>query len=293
MKKIIASLLVTLLLLTSCGIPAKTDTSSQTNEQTGSIADDAPSKETSDIVSDDSSQSTEKTEDTKPKEVVIYLTRHGKTMLNTADRVQGWADSPLTDAGVEVAQQLGKGLNMEGIKFDAAYSSDSGRAVETAQIVLEQCEQLDQIKLVEMKELREWNFGIFEGDYNENMLEAIAKTIGYEGDEDVRVYLPLNELADAIAKADETGTAEDWAAISERVDYAFNTIAKDAEKNGDENVLVVVHGLTINAILKTLDPDFDTVAVPNAAVAKIKYSNGAFTIETTNDVSYIEKGAGK
>ena len=40
-------------------------------------------------------------------EVTIYLTRHGKTWLNTVDRVQGWSDSPLTDAGAEVATKLG------------------------------------------------------------------------------------------------------------------------------------------------------------------------------------------
>ena len=28
----------------------------------------------------------------------IYFARHGKTLLNTFDRVQGWADSPLTKA---------------------------------------------------------------------------------------------------------------------------------------------------------------------------------------------------
>ena len=37
-------------------------------------------------------------------------------MLNTTDRVQGWADAPLTKDGVAVAEYLGKGLN--GVKFE-------------------------------------------------------------------------------------------------------------------------------------------------------------------------------
>lgn len=31
----------------------------------------------------------------------IYFARHGKTILNTYDRVQGWSDSPLTPAGLK------------------------------------------------------------------------------------------------------------------------------------------------------------------------------------------------
>ena len=37
----------------------------------------------------------------------IYFARHGKTLLNTFDRVQGWADSPLTEDGIRVARYLG------------------------------------------------------------------------------------------------------------------------------------------------------------------------------------------
>lgn len=55
----------------------------------------------------------------------IYFARHGKTLLNSFDRVQGWIDSPLTKDGVQVAQYLGEGL--KGIKFDRFYSSDAGR----------------------------------------------------------------------------------------------------------------------------------------------------------------------
>lgn len=86
-------------------------------------------------------------------------------MLNTCDRVQGWTDSPLTEPGVTVARQLGKGL--KGVPFEAAYSSDSGRAIETTNLVLEESGQKD-VKLTTDKDLREWNFGKYEGDLNAN-----------------------------------------------------------------------------------------------------------------------------
>lgn len=112
----------------------------------------------------------------KKTEVTIYLTRHGKTMLNTTDRSQGWIDAPLTPAGVEIAEFLGKGLKTEKVKFDAVYSSDSGRAVETANLVLKNNGQKDLLKTLKTDQrLREFNFGTYEGMPNEEMWTAIAE----------------------------------------------------------------------------------------------------------------------
>lgn len=69
----------------------------------------------------------------------VYLVRHGKTMFNTSRRVQGWSDTPLTNEGIEVAEFLGRGLRE--IPFDAVYTSDRGRTIETAGIVLRESNQ--------------------------------------------------------------------------------------------------------------------------------------------------------
>ena len=93
-------------------------------------------------------------------------------MLNTTDRVQGWADAPLTKDGVAVAEYLGKGL--KGVKFEKAYSSDSGRAVETAKIVLDQSGNKDR-NVKQSKDLREVCFGEFEGELNHTFREKLAQ----------------------------------------------------------------------------------------------------------------------
>lgn len=78
-------------------------------------------------------------------ELTIYIVRHGKTMLNTTDRVQGWSDAVLTPAGEEVVTQAGIGL--KGIDFQNAYSSDSGRAIQTAEIIMEENETSSELDL--------------------------------------------------------------------------------------------------------------------------------------------------
>lgn len=107
--------------------------------------------------------------------VNIYFARHGKTLLNTFDRVQGWADSPLTEDGIRVARYLGEGL--KGIPFDSFYSSDAGRQRETMQVILKQA-GVSNYKLTELSGLREAFFGGFEGGYNKDMADAGARQLG-------------------------------------------------------------------------------------------------------------------
>ena len=66
--------------------------------------------------------------------VSFYIVRHGQTLLNGLDKAQGWADSPLTDAGTQTAVELGHKL--KDIDFSAAYTSDLMRAVQTAELVM-------------------------------------------------------------------------------------------------------------------------------------------------------------
>ena len=68
----------------------------------------------------------------------LYVVRHGKTMFNAIQRVQGWCDTPLTVEGTQRIHALGRGLRDH--DFVAAYSSDSGRAIETTRIILSELE---------------------------------------------------------------------------------------------------------------------------------------------------------
>ena len=122
-------------------------------------------------------EATAETKESETSGIVLYFVRHGKTMLNTVDRSQGWIDAPLTPAGIEVAEQLGKGLKE--VKFDQVFTSDSGRAIETAELILKNNGQSDQTKnMIKDKRLREYNFGTYEGQMNEEMLTAVAKAEG-------------------------------------------------------------------------------------------------------------------
>lgn len=240
-----------------------------------------------------------KSESNEDKEIVIYIARHGKTMLNTTDRAQGWADAVLTPPGVEVVEYLGLGL--KDVKFDAAYSSDSGRSIQTANIILEKSGQKD-LKLITDSNLREFGFGSYEGDYNHVMWGEVAAYHGKTLEEFQSSGLTLKEITDTIALLDKQRTAgqeaglnwaaEDYDTIEARLQKGLDNIVTEVSKNGGSNVLVVSHGLSINTMITMIDPNYEVppTGPKNASIAKVTYKNGKYTVEAVNDMSYVEKG---
>lgn len=67
--------------------------------------------------------------------VHVHLVRHGQTFFNRYNRLQGWSNSPLTQAGLDDAIHAGNAL--KDITFAAAYCSDTTRAQVTAQTILD------------------------------------------------------------------------------------------------------------------------------------------------------------
>ncbi|MCU5378661.1 phosphoglycerate mutase family protein [Bacillus cereus] len=218
--------------------------------------------------------------------VTLYVTRHGKTILNTNHRAQGWADSPLVEKGVEVASNLGTGL--KDVHFANAYSSDSGRAIETANLVLKYSER-SKLKLKKRKNLRELNFGIFEGEKLENMWDVVGKAAGVASPEELMKF-SIQEVINLIRAADPTKQAENWELFSTRIKAEIDKISEEAVASGGGNVLVVVHGLLITALIEMLDSSKTKLGVENASVTKIIYHNGTYTVESVGDMSYVAKG---
>ena len=227
--------------------------------------------------------------------VVIYIARHGKTILNTMDRVQGWADAPLTPPGVEVAEFLGVGL--KDIPFKAAYSSDLGRARQTARIVLDAKGQKD-MAIVEVPQIRETNFGSYEGEFNLKMWNDAALYLHYKSYKDMMAAMQensalLKDMVDSFKALETLGIGESYDEVKVRGQKALREIAEKEAKNGGGNILVVGHGMSIGIFLSDLDsfgkkPEASHMG--NAAVCKLIYKDGKFSLESFGDMSYVEKG---
>ena len=227
-------------------------------------------------------------------EVTFYVTRHGKTLFNAAHRAQGWSDTPLTSAGVEVAEQLGRGL--KDIHFAAAFSSDAGRARQTAKIALASAGQ--PLPVSEDQRLRETFFGPFEGELELLMWEPVAKKLGYKDFAALTQALnngqvTLKTMINTLAEVDPSHTTENAAQVHQRMQAALTDIARKVSAQGGGNVLIVSHGMAILAMLEGMTPEENLRApLQNASVTVITYKDGQFTVGKIGDMHYVEKGKG-
>ena len=221
------------------------------------------------------------------KTLELYLVRHGKTVFNTTGRLQGWSDSPLTPEGCQVAENLGRALEQQHITFDAAFSSTSPRAVDTARLILNHSGQAD-LPLASLPDLREYCFGGFEGELTPIVHEKI---IAHRGLPDTESWLAAyrhgkhNLIIESVHALDPLGLAETEAQFTARLQQGLNELITRAPHNG--RVLLVSHGIAITAILKMIDAQSTLYqSVPNASVSRLHYQNGMWAIQSIGDTSF-------
>ena len=85
----------------------------------------------------------------------VLLIRHGQTDFNRDKKYYGHTDIALNETGISQGKQLA--AKLAGEKIEHIYSSDLVRAYEFAQIVC------PKISIKKYSELREINFGLWEG----------------------------------------------------------------------------------------------------------------------------------
>jgi Fructose-2,6-bisphosphatase len=212
--------------------------------------------------------------------ITMYFIRHGETYLNKYKRMQGWADAPLTAQGEEIARRTGNLLS--NIKFDAVYSSDLGRTIQTAKIILEENQYCSQLEVQPKKNFRESFFGYFEGATQSEAYETFAKKAGRSLKE-LFQGLTLEEFMNVIKCSDPYHEAENYTELWERLDKGLEEILhlhKDAENS---KVLVVTHGNVIRNIFTKMDSSISPAEeIMNASISTLVFENNAYYVDQFN-----------
>ena len=98
----------------------------------------------------------------RPKTIPVILIRHAQSLWNKENRFTGWANPPLTPAGVAEAHMVGQWLRTHGYRFDVAYSSRLQRAIITRDILLDDIGQSNTTRLEDWR-LNERHYGVLQG----------------------------------------------------------------------------------------------------------------------------------
>lgn len=186
----------------------------------------------------------------------MYLVRHGQTVLNVEKRVQGWMDSPLTETGVQQAEEAARWFEENGIDFAGAYTSDLGRAIATMQIILS---GRPGVPMRALKGLREMYFGQLDGSPG-----SVLGEVDYQ------------------ANAKKYG-GEDFIETARRVIRTLARIAA-AEQDHTGNILVISHSSAMYSIYPFLDKKegFDwpqLMPVPNGTIFQVDGNGSRLVLE--------------
>ncbi|MCV2393724.1 histidine phosphatase family protein [Actinotalea sp. M2MS4P-6] len=190
--------------------------------------------------------------------LTLYLVRHGRTVFNDQHRIQGWADSAITDEGMRIVEATAE--HLASIELHAAYASPSGRTLTTADVIASYHADLE---VVAHDGLREFYFG----DWEERPEQEIAEQLDW-------LVLFQDVLAGTYPGFPNGESARTYL---DRVTGAFDEIE---ERHGaGENVLVVSHGMTLMTYL-ALNGQFPRRALGNASVTIMRiWSDGTRSIE--------------
>ncbi|MBX2857256.1 MAG: histidine phosphatase family protein [Cellvibrionaceae bacterium] len=200
----------------------------------------------------------------------IILVRHGETVWNVEHRFMGHSDSPLTELGQQQIAALGS--RFQSITFSALYSSDSPRALQTAEAIAGKSGksvQLDQ-------ELRERNMGVLQGLNKE---ELASQYPDYWQTIEAGEYLKLN------VPQGESGEEFNTRAV--------NIFRELARRHQGETIVAVSHGGLICTIFRYVlnlpygrDIKFYCA---NTSVSIFSCEDAQWTLETWGDVSHLGK----
>ena len=204
----------------------------------------------------------------------FYFLRHGKTVYNQQDRIQGGAvDSPLLPEAIENTEKAGRFLT--DVDFDLAVSRPQKRALSTAKHAISQLKKQPPREIA--GDLREMGFGDWDGD-------LVADHI--HDPEMIKIYKdPENYTGDKF-------NGESYYEVMERGKNYLRTVFERFPKG---NILVVAHSLTISSVIGALlGDDFDTMLkrgmVDNTSVSIVETPDFKdFSLKMWNNTDFLKK----
>lgn len=200
----------------------------------------------------------------------VTLIRHGETEWNRIGKQQGQLNSPLSQRGMAQARAIAKSLEKEKSNYDALYSSDLGRAVQTAEAISEQLGLEINLDL----RLRERNLGILQGLTIEEFREE------------------KNEEYKRFRSRDPDYIILDGESIRERHERAVSCLFDIADKHKGQKIIIVAHGGILDSIFRkvfnielTAERKFSLL---NSSINTFIVLKGEWSLTSWGNVSHLD-----
>jgi probable phosphoglycerate mutase len=199
--------------------------------------------------------------------VKLIAVRHGETEWNLERRDMGQLDSPLTERGVRQAEALAARLGS--MPIDALYTSDLGRAVQTARIIA----ATTGLEPVPDARLRERHLGIFQG--------LTKPEAGDLFPDEFAEYVRLGHYYHI--PGGESG--------EQRTRRSVAALTDIAERHRDATVVVVTHGSFLMGFFEhvlSMEPGNGwRFRRQNAAYNDFEHTADGWSLNTWNDTQHL------
>ncbi|HEX9400179.1 MAG TPA: histidine phosphatase family protein [Anaeromyxobacter sp.] len=203
--------------------------------------------------------------------LTFLLIRHGETAWNREGRIQGQRDSALTARGIAQARAAAARVAAE--RPDVLYSSDLGRAGETARHVSEATDLAVRLE----PGLRERRYGIFEGKTWPEIERDHPDDFARHAARDPDHLVPGGESPNQFRV---------------RVLGTLDRIAREAAA---KRIAVVAHGGVLDVLYR------EAMRIPlgaprahallNATLNRLRWTDGAWELERWGEASHLASGA--
>ena len=200
----------------------------------------------------------------------LFIVRHTQTTGNVEKRFTGRHDYEVTPEGQEYIELLTEEL--KDVRFDAVYSSTSGRAKKTIMPLAE----INNKPIKEDENLCEMYFGIYDGC----TWEEVNK---------INPQIRQNQIiTNEIVGIPEQESMEE---VAERMYACIEGIANE---NIGKTVLIGSHGVAIEAFLRKIveipfAEEREKFCQHNTAINEVTYEDGQFTILRLADMKHINQ----
>lgn len=197
----------------------------------------------------------------------LYLIRHGETVWNADGRFQGHQDTALNDAGRAQARLLADRL--ASTHFDAIYTSDLGRAADTANIIAAS----HYLTPIPDTRLREAYFGEWEGLTIQEITERWSDIVAAWRRDSLHTRPPGGETLEQ---------------LQERV---ANFIEAAIQLHPDGQILIAGHGGSIRAAIATALGAtltiFNRLRLDNCSLSVVRHQSDRFSLVQMNDTCHL------
>jgi 2,3-bisphosphoglycerate-dependent phosphoglycerate mutase len=165
----------------------------------------------------------------------LVLVRHGQSLWNLQNRFTGWVDVPLTTKGRAEARRAGQLVKGLGVRMDRAYTSGLQRAQESLRLMMDSSGQ--KLPVTASRALNERHYGYLQGLSKDLTAKRLGQELVHTWRRSWDVAPPGGESLEMTAER--------------AMPYFEGPIMRDLRRG--KNVLVVAHGNSLRAIVKSLD----------------------------------------